>query len=189
MVQRLSTRRHMQFITQFNFKVQFNYKAPLLALAISVGALSGCSSASVEPEHIDIKDPGPKTKTFSTSFLNTWKACLIVLGKYPLKSYDEESGVIETDFIRGEDVWVAPHRKKYIQGGFKYKLNLRVIKGKQGAKPVTKVIVLKQPELQKDFFADSEKIQTDGLEELSLLYRIERELALEEALAKVKRTN
>lgn len=183
MVQRHSTRRHMQFTTQLNFKVL------LIALVVSTGAFSGCSSATVEPERIEIKDPGPKTKTFSTSFLSTWKACLIVLGKYPLKSYDEESGVIETDFIRGEDVWTAPHKKKYLQGGFRYKLNLRVIKGKQGAAPVTKVIILKQPELQKDFFADSEKQQTDGLEELSLLYRIERELALEEALSKVKRTN
>lgn len=178
----------MQFTTQFNFKVQFNTKVLLIALAISVGAINvGCSSATVEPELIDIKDPGPKTKTFSTSFLNTWKACLIVLGKYPLKSYDEESGVIETDYIRGEDVWVAPHRKKYVKGGYRYKLNLRVIKGKQGKDPVTKVIILKQPELQKDFFAASEKMQTDGLEEMSLLYRIERELALEEALSKVKR--
>lgn len=172
----------MQFTTLFNSKVLF------IALAISVGAInSGCSSAAVEPELIDIKDPGPKTKTFSSSFLNTWKACLIVLGKYPLKSYDEESGIIETDYIRGEDVWIAPHRKKYVKGGFRYKLNLRVIKGRQGANSVTKVIILKQPELQKDFFSDSEKTQTDGLEELSILYRIERELALDAALSKVKR--
>ena len=178
----------MQFTTQFYFKNQFSTKLVALAIASAVAATGfGCALTSVEPELIEIKNPGPKTKTFSTSFLNTWKACLIVLGKYPLKSYDEESGVIETDFIRGEDIWTPPHKKKYLQGGFRYKLNLRVIKGKQGTKPVTKVIVLKQAELQKDFFADAEKTQSDGLEELALLYRIERELALDEALSKVKR--
>lgn len=172
----------MQYTTLLNSKIL------LIALAISVGAMNaGCSSMTVEPELIDIKDPGPKTKTFSASFLDTWKTCLIVLGKYPLKSYDEESGVIETDFIRGEDAWIAPHRKKYVKGGYRYRINLRVIKGKQGKNPVTKVILLKQPELQKDFFSGSEKMQTDGLEELSLLYRIERELALNDALSKVKR--
>ena len=119
--------------------------------------------------------------------MSVWKSCLIVLGKYPLKSYDEESGVIETDFIKGEDAWISPHKKKYVPGGYRYKLNLRVIKGKANNKNATKVIVLKQSELQKDFFAEPEKIQSDGLEELALLYRIERELALEKALSNVKR--
>jgi hypothetical protein len=149
----------------------------------------GCALATQEPERIDIKDPGPKTQTYNSPFAGVWKACLIVLGKYPLKSYDEESGIIETDYLRGEDVWIAPHRKKYVAGGFRYKLNLRVIKGRANNKPFTKVIIVKQPELQKDFFSDAEKLQTDGLEELSILYRVERELALDQALAKVQRNN
>jgi hypothetical protein len=168
------------------------YSTPLISkiflTLIMVSAL-GCSSANVEPERIDIKSPGPKTRIYQSPFANVWKSCLIVLGKYPLKSYDEEAGVIETDYIRGEDVWIAPHRKKYVSGGFRYKLSLRIIKGKSNNKPVTKVVIVKQPELQKDFFSDSEKTQSDGLEELSILYRVERELALDQALAKIQRAN
>lgn len=158
----------------------------ILALILITSAL-GCSFMTEEPERIDIKNPGPKSQTYKSTFPNTWKACLMVLGKYPLKSYDEESGIIETDFIRGEDVWVAPHRKNYVVGGFRYKLNLRVIRGRSGSKNVTKVIITKMPEMQKDFFADAEKIQSDGLEEMSILYRVERELALDHALQKVQR--
>lgn len=178
----------MQFITHYNFN-PYNSKFIRLAvatvMAISLGA---CSSATIEPERIEIKDPGPKTKTFNADFLTTWKSCLIVLGKYPLKSYDEEAGVIETDYIKGDEAWISPHKKKLVQGGYRYKLNLRVIKGKKNSKSATKVILIKQPEHQKDFFSDSEKVQSDGLEELSLLYRIERELSIESALSKVKRT-
>jgi hypothetical protein len=169
----------MQFITQLVSKT---------GLCLIIISALGCSSATVEPERIDIKNPGPKTQNYTAAFPNVWKSCLIVLGKYPLKSYDEDSGIIETDFIRGEDVWVAPHRKKYVVGGYRYKLNLRVIKGRTGNKNVTKVIINKLPELQKDFFADTEKVQSDGLEEMSLLYRIERELAIDQALSKVQRT-
>ena len=168
----------MQYTTQLISKITLIF--------IMVSAL-GCNSATVEPERIDIKNPGPKTQSYSASYNSVWKSCLIVLGKYPLKSYDEEAGVIETDFIKGEDVFIAPHRKKYVVGGFRYKLNLRIIKGRANNKSVTKVIILKTPELQKDFFSDSEKLQSDGLEEMSILYRVERELALEQALSKVQR--
>lgn len=182
MAQRHSTRRHMQYITQLISKTS----KVILFLAF-VSCVTSCSSATVDPERINIKDPGPKSRTFASPFQDVWKASLLVLGKYSIKSYDEDSGIIETDFIRGEDAWISPHRKKYVPGGFRYKLNLRVIKGRTGAQKATKVILLKTPELQKDFFSDSEAVQTDGLEELSILYRIERELALDQALSKVKR--
>lgn len=165
----------MQFTTQ------------LISKIVLVALIAGCTTMSDDPERIEIKDPGPKSKTFTSPFLNVWKSSLIVIGKYPLKSYDEDTGIIETDFIKGEEAWVAPHKKKGVSGGYRYKVNLRVIRGKGESKNTTKVIVFKQIENQKDFFADADKIQTDGLEEKAILYRIERELALEEALSKVKR--
>lgn len=161
-----------------------SYANPLSLLLFVVTV--GCTTPP-EPNELEVKSPGPKMASFSASFNTVWKASLITLGKYPLKSYDEEAGVIETDFIRGDNVWVPPHKKRYVPGGYKYKINLRVMKGKMGASEGVRVIVLKQPELQKDFFSNSEKISSDGLEELAILYRIEREVALEKALERVKR--
>lgn len=159
----------------------------LLKSFVIITLVAGCSTMSDDPERIEIPDPGPKSKTFSSPYLDVWKASLITVGKYPLKAYDEDSGTIETDYVKGDEVWNPPHKKKHLRGGYRYKINVRVIRGKGKDKNITKVVLLKQPEIQKDFFSESEKISTDGLEELALLYRIERELALSEALSKVKR--
>ena len=39
-------------------------------------------------------------------------------------------------------------------------------------------------ELQKDFFSGAEKTASDGLEELAIMYRVERELLIEQAAEK-----
>ncbi len=176
MDQELLTKRHMRFTMQLISK--FGIIATLLIL-------SGCATRYEEPERIEIPNPGPKVQAYSSPYLDVWRAALITVGKYSLKSYDEDSGTIETDFIKGEEAWNPPHKKKYIRGGYRYKINVRVIKGP--GKNSAKVIILKQPEIQKDFFSGSEKITTDGLEEAAILYRIERELALGKALSKIKR--
>lgn len=151
----------------------------------SLLALTGCTTMHEDPERIEIPNPGPKVQVYNSPYLEVWRATLITVGKYPLKSYDEDSGVIETDLIKGEEVWIPPHKKKYVRGGYRYRITARVIKGSE--KNSTKVIILKQPEIQKDFFAAAEKLPSDGLEEASLLYRIERELALSRALSKIRR--
>lgn len=168
------------------FKTRLSYKSLLSLLAATI-IIGGCTTPP-EPSDLDIKNPGPKTKVFHKStFSNVWKASLITLGKYPLKSYDEEAGVIETDYIRGDNVWTPPFKKRHLRGGYRYKINLRVLKGRSQDSDAIRVIILKQPELQKDFFSNSEKVISDGLEEESILYRIERELAIEKGLQRVKR--
>lgn len=180
-----STTRLMRYTTQFISKTLARLLYGLALVAV-VGGLVGCSSALIEPERIEIKDPGPKSKVIKGEFLDVWKATLITLGKYPLKAYDEETGVIETDFIKGKEAWIAPHKKQYVPGGYRYRLQVRVFKGRKGS-GLTKVVIRKHQEDQKDFFSNPKKIETDGLEELALLYRIEREVALEKALSNVER--
>jgi hypothetical protein len=159
----------------------------LLALFIA-GLVAGCTTtAGFDPNNIEIKAPGPKSKSFYANFPSVWKAALLTVGKYPLKSYDEDAGIIETDYIRGDNVWLPPYKERYIPGGYRYKINIRLIKGHYRNQNVIQVIVLKSPETQKDFFSDSENTVSDGLEEMTILYRIERELAIDAALQKVKR--
>lgn len=139
-----------------------------------------------DPETFDRKVSGPQSKNFYLPYRNVWRAALQVMGKYPLKTYDEETGVIETDFIRGDNVWTPPYKKKYVSGGYRYKLNVKIFKGKSKTENAVRLVVLKQPEIQKDFFSPPEKIQTDGLEELALIYRIEREVSITQYLDKNK---
>lgn len=143
--------------------------------------------SSPDPETFNRTVSGPQSKNIQAAYDSIWKASLQTMGKYPLRTYDQEAGVIETDFIRGDNVWIPPYKKKYIPGGYRYKLNLKLIKVKSRTENYVRVVVLKQPELQRDFFSTPEKIQTDGLEELSILYRIEREVEISKLMARYKK--
>lgn len=71
-----------------------------------------------------------------------------------------------------------------------YRLTIRVIKGAPLAgKPATKVTIVKDSQLQQDFFSDPRSQPSDGLEEKSILYRISREIQIERAIARVQKTH
>jgi hypothetical protein len=48
-----------------------------------------------------------------------------------------------------------------------------------------KVTLTKKIEVKRDFFSEPKPLETDGLEEMVLFYRIERELIIEEAIKKL----
>lgn len=140
-----------------------------------------------DPETFKRTVSGPQSSNIPASYDSVWKASLQTMGKYPLRTYDQETGVIETDFIRGDNVWLPPYKKKYIPGGYRYKINLKLIKVRSSKENYVRVVVLKQPELQRDFFSTPEKIPTDGLEELAIIYRIEREIEINRLISRNKK--
>ena len=112
----------------------------------------------------------------------------MALTKYPMKINDVDACIFETAYIRGDKAWVSPSVETESSGGQRYKLTIKIIKGKNASgEPATKVTILKRAEIQRDFFSEFQKQPSDGLEEKSMMYRIERELAVEKALKKVKR--
>jgi hypothetical protein len=102
--------------------------------------------------------------------------------QYPQKIDNPDAGIYETDWIKGDARFNPPHQAPSYPDGFRYRLLVRIVKGKSEAKPAIKVIISKTGELQRDFFAAPEPIPSDGLEEMVVLYRIQRELALEKAI-------
>ena len=123
----------------------------------------------------------PNEKVFRASFDEVWKAVQLSLQKYPIKKNIYEDGVIETDFVTGYQAWQPPHKEKTPQG-WKYQIVVRVIKGNAGKHPAQKVSVAKNIVFKKDFFTDEEQLPSDGLEEQVLMYRIEREVFIDQAL-------
>lgn len=95
-----------------------------------------------------------------------------------------EHGILETDWIRGEDGFVPAQSNQTPSSGMKFKITVKIMKGKRGTQSVTRVTVSKQVERQRDFFDEGEQLETDLWEEKVLLYRIDREIAIEEALKK-----
>jgi len=134
--------------------------------------VSACSTTSREPT----PSIGPLSQSFHENYDLVWKSVQLALVAYPIRINDPDTGIIETEAIRGNKIWSPPGESEPPTGGAKYKINIRILKGE-----TPKVIVSKNIELRRDFFSDPERVPSDGLEELSILYRIQRELKIERA--------
>jgi hypothetical protein len=67
-----------------------------------------------------------------------------------------------------------------------FKLIINVVKGYRGNKEVTKVTVFKRQRVEQDFLQGWKVIKTDGILEKSILYRLERSLAIESKLQEIE---
>ena len=155
----------------------------LILLILSIG-LIGCQLFSKEQDlGVSMRDlKGYREKVMIAPYDQVWRAGQLAIGRYSLSINNVDTGVMETDFVKGLDGWIAPHTNKLPSPGTKYKITLRMIKGKVANKESFRVILSKKIKLSKDFFSTPEPIESDELEEISILYRIERELTIEQAL-------
>ena len=127
--------------------------------------LTSCSLFSKSSEQ-DASLLGPVTKTYASAYNNV------------------DAGQIETEDIKGLDVWSPPHKAKVKQPGLRYNFKVVLIRGEKLGKPATEVIIEKHLRIAKNFFATDKRLPSDGLEEESIHYRIQRELTIERALDK-----
>lgn len=154
------------------------FKRRLLVFAF--GILAACSSTT---ENEPTESVEPQEKIFRESFDDIWRAVQLAMATYPIKVNNQEAGVMETESIRGDNAWVSPGQKRQQSGGFRYKIIIRVVRGRtEKNAPAGRVTILKSGEIQRDFFSAYEKLPTDGLEELAIMYRIERELSIDKAM-------
>jgi len=141
--------------------------------------LSACVSAAKK------EDGSISTeKEFKANFESTWRAVQQAIISYPLKTNNMDVGQIQTSSIRGSNLFKVPFKEAKSAGGHRYSLTINVIKA--GPKR-TRVNVVKESSIYRDFVSDPEEKSTDGLEEMVLLYRIGREIDIERALTKDKK--
>ncbi|WP_374000321.1 hypothetical protein [Bdellovibrio bacteriovorus] len=156
----------------------------LLGLVIITGcSLFGCSLFDKKPSAHQRMGQINKQKVFFAPYDNVWRAAHAVL-KYPIAQENQDTGVIETEYIKGIDGWQPPGQTERPSGGIRYKLTLIFARGKTEGRESTRVTIEKRMEILKDFFSEPETMETDGLEEKIIFYRIERELIINEALKK-----
>lgn len=147
-------------------------------------AASGCSLPEKQPTGGDeVVKQASKQRIFFSSFDNVWRAAHTVL-KYTIATENPDTGMIETEYIKGVDGWLAPDQKKPPSAGLRYKIVMILAKGKTDGRESTRVTIEKRIEVLRDFFSEPDIIESDGLEESVLFYRIERELLIGEALKK-----
>ncbi len=129
---------------------------------------------------------GPQEQIYFANFEEVWRAVNLVLQPYPLRISNMDQGMLETDMIRGYHIWSPPFKSQNAASGETYRLTIKVIKGALANRPATKVTVVKELQLQVDFFSDPRSLPTDGLEEKAVLYRIGREMQIERALTRAQ---
>jgi hypothetical protein len=156
-------------------EVQLISKAAFLFCAL----LAGCATGTVDKKEL-LKVPAPQRVYYSDYDL-VWKAAHSVL-KYTIANENQETGFLETDYIKGVDGWLPPEQSKPPSAGLRYKFIITFVRGKAEGKDSTRVTIEKKSEVLRDFFSEAEDFPSDGLEEKVIFYRIERELIVNEAL-------
>jgi hypothetical protein len=153
----------------------------IFSFAYLIILLAACATTPNNDSVVESAEP--QEKIFKESFDDIWRAVQLAMANYPIKVNNQDAGFIETESIRADNAWVSPGHKKQVAGGFRYRLIVRVVRGRTERQSAAgKVTILKQGEIQRDFFSPYEKLPSDGLEELAIMYRIERELSIDKAL-------
>ena len=145
-------------------------------------SLSGCVSATQKLEARE--GDAPYSRVFYANYEDVEIALKQSMIRYPQKVDNTEAGIFETDYIKGEARFKAPHKQGAFSPGYRYRLLVRLVRGRTEDRPAIKVQITKKPEVVRDFFSDAESANSDGFEEQVILYRIGRELQLARAIAR-----
>ncbi len=158
----------------------------LLWISSSVLVLlgSGCSlfDRQQDPENAILKQ-SIHQKVYFAAYDSVWRAAHTSI-KYPIAVENQDTGYLETEFIKGVDGFLPPEVSKPPSAGIRYKLVFNFAKGRTEGRESTRVTIEKKIERLRDFFSEADGVASDGLEERVLFYRIEREIVIAEALKK-----
>lgn len=161
----------------------------LISSLFFIITLSGCGLFQPRPETADkIIEKASKQKIFFASYDLVWKAAHSAI-KYTIANENQDYGVIETDFIKAVDGWLPPDQTKPQYKSARYKLIFSFAKGNTGGRESTRITIEKKIEVFRDFISETQIVQSDGLEEQSIFYRIEREIVIANALKKAAAVN
>jgi hypothetical protein len=149
----------------------------------SVLLLGGCANTKAYLKKPTTTDPS-YTKIYNFPYDQVWRAAQLSL-RYPLSINNMDAGKMETDYVRAVEGYQGPTPSTIpIKNGTRYKILVTMLKGKIADKDSVRVTVIKKIEDQKDFFSEPSSVPTDGIEEKILLYRIDRELNIDDILKK-----
>lgn len=146
--------------------------------------LSGCGLVQPRSDTADkLIEKASQQKIYYANYDLVWKAAHSAI-RYTIANENQDYGLIETDYIKAVDGWLPPDQTRPQYKSARYKLILSFAKGQYNGKESTRVTIEKKIEVFKDFISETQIVQSDGLEEQSIFYRIERELIIAQALKK-----
>lgn len=145
---------------------------------MTLGVFSGCMSAY--KESLGGVQRTPVSRIYLTDFNTAWQSVLEALKSVPLDVANVDSGLVQTKWV--ENTESAGFSESY--GGGKaflksqYRVRVQVSKGFYNGKPSVRVKVLKEQTVQRDALEGWSTVETDRVDERTLLYRIGRLVAM-----------
>ena len=127
---------------------------------------------------------GPVSKLFYASYDQVWKSVMLAMEPYSLEEEDKEKGYLRTEVIQGSTLWKLPFEDKQKNTNQSYIIYIHLVKGMTGFQPGVQVRILKKIFTQKGFINDPERVPSNGLEEKIILYRVMREIHIDEFIMK-----
>ena len=118
------------------------------------------------------------SQSFQAPREKVWQALVAVFKSYPLKIIDDHKGYIETEVLKANRFWKAPHMVNQDFSGYSSVITVRL----SYEKPIARVFIDKKVYKQKGFISSREEIPSDLLEETVLFYRVARELSIQSQL-------
>ena len=129
------------------------------------------------------------SKVIVATYDEAWQAVLMIMQQYELAVHNQEAGVINTRWIDNtQDVNFADSfsGKDSIKAA-KFKLLVNVAKGFKGTREVAKITVHKRQLIEQDFLQGWKEVPTDGIQEHTILYRIERLITIDHKLREIEK--
>ncbi len=129
------------------------------------------------------------SKLFGTNFNQTWQAVLQVMRTFDLETSNQEAGIIKTR-------WIDNTNELNFSDSFgtsdavksaKFKLIVNVVKGYRIDKEVSKVTIYKRQLIEQDFLQGWKEIPSDGIQEKTLIYRINKVIAIDKKLREIEK--
>jgi hypothetical protein len=157
-------------------------------MAVLLLSLSSCVSAYRESVGVD--NVGKIYNRRYVTDLNTaWQATLEALKSYPISEKNLESGFIQTKWVDNTEqrnfVDSFGDANATLKAQFRFKIN--VSSTFYNGQPVVKVSVTKDQLVQHDVLEGWRYVETDSIDENTLLYRIGRLIYFRMKLAKLEK--
>ncbi len=167
----------------------FRFFVQVSVVGFFLAALLGCETFQGHDNRVQRSlENAFQQRVYYASYESVWRAAQVAL-KYPIALNNMDNGILETDWVRALDGYVSPATRKTASAGVRYRLQLTLVKGRTSNRDSVKVTIRKIQQRTSDFFSEAEPIQSDSLEEKVILYRIERELIIFDALRRLNNKN
>lgn len=127
------------------------------------------------------------SKVYKADRNQAWAAVLKVMSRFDNSVVNAEAGYIKTNWMDNtletnfSDSFGSSDKIK----AAKFKLVVNVVKGYRMSREVTKVTIYKRQMVEQDFLQGWKEVPTDTILEDTLLYRIDREIAIDNKLKEI----